>query len=96
MERLRVTWSKTAIRAFYDEALWYQVNKGGQFVKSFSENIQKTINTVSGMPDIGRLEKEGSRKIYRSVLSHPKCRIYYWHNNHELRVVNLRFTQMNV
>lgn len=95
MGRLQVTWSKTALYAFHNQAFWYRLNKGEQFVKSFSQNISQTIDTISGMPSIGRFEKRGNGKVYRSLLSHPKCRIYYWHTESELRIVNLRFTQMN-
>lgn len=90
----RVKWSKKALKAFYDQALWYKINKGEQFVQTFTQNIHDTIESIAAMPSIGRLEQQMGKRQYYSFPSHPKCRIYYWYNEEVLYITGLRFMLM--
>ena len=92
----RVVWTKTALRAFYDQVFWYRMNMGEQFVRTFVRNIQETVEKITAMPSMGRLEAElkKSERPCRSLLSHPKCRIYYWYTEKEVHIIRLRFMRM--
>ncbi len=94
MGKRRIVWGKVALRAYYDQALWYRTNKGEQFVQSFVRNIQETIDSIAAMPTIGIPAPPKSKKQYRSFPSHPKCRIYYWYDEKELHITGLRFMSM--
>ena len=88
MAELKVIWTKRALAVFQKTAYWYAANLGIQFAVTFANNILL-------MPTVGQLEKRGKDKEYRSILSHPLCRIYYWYNNTEIHIVRLRFNKMN-
>ncbi len=94
MGRRRIVWSKVALQAYYNQALWYRINKGEQFVQSFIQSIHATIEKIVNMPTIGRPEQGKNGKPYRSLPAHPKCRIYYWYNERTLHITGLRFTLM--
>lgn len=68
------------------------VNKGEQFVDTYQENIEETITQIEFMPSIGMsIRKEDSRE-YRKILAHPKTYIYYWYNETELHILDIRST----
>ena len=88
MVELKVIWTKRALAVFQKTAYWYAANLGIQ-------NVDEAVHKILLMPTVGQLEKRGKDKEYRSILSHPLCRVYYWYNNTEIHIVRLRFNKMN-
>ena len=93
MGKLKLCWSKLALKTFLNQCLWYENNASHQYAKTFSNNIQKAISQVISMPSTGRLEKKSAKKTYRSILSHPKSRIHYWYDDKELHIIGIIFSQ---
>ena len=74
---------------------WLANTRGLDFARTFNANIDKTIDQIAQMPDIGQQEKTlRGRKIIRSVLTHPKCRIVYRYDDKAIVVIRLRFLMM--
>lgn len=76
---------------FREQVVWYEANRGHDFVLSFAHNIEDNINLICSMPTIGRFIKEENGRTYRSIANHPRCAIFYWHNNKEVHIANLKF-----
>lgn len=95
MEKYLVIWQRKAQRAFDNQMLWYYLNANKQFAATFFRNITETVERISEMPSIGQLEKEEGKRIYRSLLFHPKCRILYWYDDNELHIIDLLFANRN-
>lgn len=95
MAKLKIIWTNRALAVFQKTAYWYAANLGIQFAATFAKNVDEAIHKILLMPTVGQLEKRGKDKEYRSILSHPLCRIYYWYNNTEIHIVRLRFNKMN-
>ena len=95
MAELKIIWTKRALAVFQKTAYWYAANLGKQFSPSLELNVDEAMCKILLMPTVGQLEKRGKDKEYRSILSHPLCRIYYWYNNTEIHIVRLRFNKMN-
>lgn len=89
---MKVVWSKSAQHAFREQVVWYEANRGHDFVLTFSLNIQGYIDAICNMPSIGRLIKVENGRSYRSISNHPRCTIFYWHNDREVHIANLRFS----
>ena len=91
----KVYWHKKALHAFQIQKFWYLVNKGEQFVESYQKNIVNTISQIEFMPAIGmnisNLRDREDRE-YRKILAHPKTYIYYWYNETELHILDIRST----
>lgn len=81
MVELKVIWTKRALAVFQKTAYWYAANLGIQFAATFAKNVDEAVHKILLMPTVGQLEKRGKDKEYRSILSHPLCRVYYWYNN---------------
>lgn len=90
----KVYWRKKALNAFQRQKLWYLVNKDEQFVNTYQENIVSTIERITFMPSIGVLVKKSNDKEYRKLLAHPKSWIYYWYDNNELHILDIRSSVM--
>lgn len=73
---MKVSWSKRAQTTFWRQVVWYETNRGHDFVESFSQNLQASIKTISHTPSIGRIIKVANGKTYRSFVNHPQCTIY--------------------
>ena len=93
MEQLKLYWSKLALKTFQNQCVWYENNASHQYTKTFSINIQKAVQQILSMPSMGRLEKITEKRIYRSILSHPKSRIHYWYDSKQLHIVGITFSQ---
>lgn len=52
----KIIWSKRAIRQFNSAFRWYRDERGNQFSMKFFNGIIDTIETLSNMPSIGRLD----------------------------------------
>ncbi len=95
MEKHLIIWQKKAQKAFNDQMFWYYEHTNSQFAATFMENIIETVRQIASMPTIGRLEKVDRNKVYRSLPSHPKCRILYWYDEEEVHIVDLVFAARN-
>ena len=95
MAELKVIWTNRALVVFQKTVYWYAANLGIQFAVTFAKNVDEAMHKILLMPTVGQLEKRGKDKEYRSILSHPLCRIYYWYNNTEIHIVRLRFNKKN-
>lgn len=89
---MKECWSKKARHAFHEQTVWYEANKGHDFVESFSANIATTVKLLATMPSMGVFIKESQGRTYRSFVTHPRCTIYYWYNDKEIHIANLRFS----
>lgn len=87
-------WHQKALNAFTRQKLWYFVNKGEQFVDSYQESIEKTIEQIEFMPSIGLGIRNLEGREYRKILAHPKTYIYYWYSQTELHILDIRSTTM--
>lgn len=94
MAQLVVKWSKKALKKFDDKAIWYLANSGESFVKTFVNDIESTVATISTMPGIGVELKRTSQRIYRWYHNHPHCSIYYSYDSKQITVLDLIFTEM--
>lgn len=90
----KVYWRKKALNAFTRQKLWYFVNKGEQFVDSYQESIEKTIEQIEFMPSIGLSIKNLNGREYRKILAHPRSWIYYCYDNSELHILDIRSSVM--
>ena len=86
-----IVWDKTAEEKLYQQINWYESNRGIDFAKTFYHNVMETVALVASMPSIGRMEKETKTKTLRSVLTHPRCRIFYRYDNSKIEIVRLYF-----
>lgn len=93
MESRKLVINRKAAQSYYRIALWYHVNKGYSFAETFEHNIKETIDAIVKTPTIGRFEKELYNREYRSFLSHPLSRIYYWFNTSEVHIVEIFSTK---
>lgn len=89
---MTVHWSKKAQKAFQEQIVWYEANKGHDFVETFASNISSTVNLLATMPSMGAYIKETNGRTYRSFVTHPRCTIFYWYSNKELHIAHLRFS----
>ena len=96
MAQLVVKWSNRALRKLDDQSLWYLANCGNIFVKTFVANVKSSVETISGMPEIGVLRKQTQTRTYRLYYNHPKCAIYYWYDTKEVHIMDLIFTRQGV
>ena len=46
------------------------------------------------MPSIGQLGYNANGYTYRSILTHPKCRLYYRYNDSEVAFYKVHFSSM--
>ncbi len=69
-------------------------NKGQDFALTFIENIHKAVNCVMSMPSIGQLGYTANGYTYRSVLTHPKCRLYYRYNDSVVVFYKVHFSSL--
>lgn len=74
-------------------ARWYSTQRGDDFARSFSKDIEDTITLLATMPTIGRQRKQQGTKTYRLYRNHRRCTVYYWHDDHEVRIIDLLFTE---
>ncbi|MBQ7443884.1 MAG: type II toxin-antitoxin system RelE/ParE family toxin [Bacteroidaceae bacterium] len=86
--------STMARKQFEGRALWYHRFKGTDFERSFVKNIFETLDAISQMPTIGRIEGITKTSTRRSFLAHPGCRIFYRHDSKMVRVERLHFSPM--
>ena len=93
MESRKLIINRKAALSYYRVALWYHVNKGYSFAETFEQNIKETVDTIVKTPTIGRFEKKLNNREYRSFLSHPLSRIYYWFNTSEVHIVEILSTK---
>lgn len=92
---MRVKWSKRAIAQRLQQEKWLADIRGLDFARTFNANIDKAIDQIAQMPDIGQKEKTArGGKIVRSVLTHPKCRIVYGYDDKTVVIISLKFTMM--
>ena len=90
---LRLIWHKKAINSINKISAWYIAhNYGNQFVITVHENISFTVKSLHSFLSSGLLHKKEANKEYRSHLAHPKCRIYYWFDDKELHIIDIRYT----
>ena len=74
-------------------SVWYIAHYyGKQYVVTMQENIIHTVKVLQSFPSTGLLHKKKANKEYRSLLAHPKCKIYYWFDDQELHIIDVRFT----
>ena len=92
---MRVVWSKRAMAQRQQQEKWLADIRGLDFAYTFNANIDKAIDEIAQMPDIGQKEKSprGGMNI-RSVLTHPKCRIVYRYDSKTIVIIRLKFTMM--
>ena len=88
----KIIWSKRATKQFTRTFLWYRDECGTQFSTKFFKGIISTVETLSTMPSIGRLDDSYKRKVaYYSFLAHPKYRIVYRFTDTELYIVAIHW-----
>ena len=58
-------------------------------------NVAETIKRIQQMPSIGIEHKTIGNKTYRSILTHPKSTLYYWHDDKELHIVRFVIAMKN-
>ena len=92
---MRVIWSKRAASQRQQQEKWLADNRGLDFARTFKANIDKAIDQIAQMPDIGQREKSthGGKNV-RSVLTHPKCRIVYGYDDKTVVIIRLKFLMM--
>lgn len=90
---LKLIWHKKALNSINKISVWYIAhNFGNQYVVTMLDNITDTVNALYSFPCSGRLHKRKANKEYRSLLAHPKCRIYYWFDDKELHIIDVKYT----
>jgi plasmid stabilization system protein ParE len=92
---MKQIWLKSARTRIERQERWFIDNKGQDFAVTFIENIRKAVNGVMAMPSIGQLGYATNGYTYRSVLTHPKCRIYYRYNDSVVVFYKVHFSLMN-
>ena len=92
---MRVIWSKRATAQRLQQKKWLADIRGLDFARTFNANIDKAIDQIAKMPDIGQKEKSprGGMNV-RSVLTHPKCRIVYRYDDKTIVIIRLRSIMM--
>lgn len=96
MEKLKIEWSRLALRQTEEIARWYRQKMGQKAMLKFINGIYDTVEILSYSPRIGILDErrsKGERKYY-SFLSHPHYRVIYRFTENTLFVVALRATRM--
>lgn len=88
---MKLIWHFTAEQNFYQQIKWYKAYKGLDFATTFRNNVSDTISLITSMPSIGRLEKVYKTKTLRSIFTHPRCRIYYKHDDKTIEITRLYF-----
>ena len=83
-----------AENSFCKKVAWYYINRGTDFVVSFTQDIWKTYETLAQMPSIGKVKKATATRTYAEFVSHPQVVVQYWYNDEELHILNLRYTRM--
>lgn len=92
MVGMRINWSKRAMIQRIQQERWLVDSRGVEFAQTFNSNIDKAVNQIALMPNIGQKEKTTpSGKPVRSVLTHPKCRIVYKYDDKTITIIRLRF-----
>lgn len=90
---LKLIWHKKALNSINKLSVWYIAhNYGNQYVVTMQRNIIHTIDSLHSFPTSGILHKRKANKEYRSLLAHPKCRIYYWFDDKELHIIDVKYT----
>ena len=92
---MRVIWSKRATSQRLQQEKWLADIRGLDFARTFNANIDKAIDQIAQMPDIGQREKtaRGGMSV-RSVPTHPKCRIVYGYDDKTVVIISLKFLMM--
>ena len=83
-----------AENSFRKKVAWYYINRGTDFVVSFTQDIWNTYHILAQMPSIGQIKKKTTNRIYAEFVSHPQVVIQYWYNEEELHILHLRYTRM--
>lgn len=96
MENLKVKWYKRSQNQLDKIATWYSCNMGAKAAMHFTEDVSKTVKTLSHSPQIGILEERRStdKMKYYSILVHPKYRIIYRYTKTTLYIVAFHATIM--
>jgi plasmid stabilization system protein ParE len=92
---LKVKWGKRAFRIFIRQWRWEGDNVGIQAAETMRSNVAETIKRIQQMPTIGIEHKKKGGKTYRSILTHPKSSLYYWHDDKELHIVRFVIAMKN-
>lgn len=97
MRPLRIIWKRQALKRVDEIARWYADNMGGTAARHFLQGISETVQTLSGSPDIGKLdERRSTTKVkFYSFVTHPKYKIVYYFNSRSIYIVTLHRTLMN-
>lgn len=82
-----------AENSFRKKAAWYYMNRGADFVVSFTKDVWNTYHTLAQMPSIGKTKKITATRTYAEFVSHPLVVIQYWYNERELHILHLRYTR---
>ena len=91
---MKQIWRKSARTCIERQERWFIDNKGEDFAVTFIANIRKAVNSVISMPSIGQLGYIANGYTYRSVLTHPKCRLYYRYNDSVVLFYKVHFASM--
>jgi len=91
---MKQIWRKSVRTRIEQQERWFVDNKGLDFAVTFIENIHKAASSVMSMPSIGQLGHITNGYTYRSILTHPKCRLYYRYNDDEVVFYKVHFSLM--
>lgn len=96
MKPLRIVWKKQALRRVNEIADWYEGYMGRTAARHFLQGISETVQTLSGSPDIGRLdERRSTTKVrFYSFVAHPKYKVVYYFNSRSIYIVTIHRTLM--
>ena len=96
MKPLRIVWKRQALQRVDEIAQWYADNMGGTAARNFLQGISETVQTLSGSPDIGKLdERRSTAKVQlHSFVAHPKYKIVYYFNSRSIYIVTIHRTLM--
>lgn len=82
MEKLKIKWSRLALRQTEEIALWYSQKMGQKAMLKFINRIDDTVEILSCSPRIGILDErrsKGERKYYSFfVTSSLSCDISFY------------------
>lgn len=92
MAQLPILLEERARLSYRNQVLYYLAHCGNSYAKTFTDNIETSLALIAAMPTIGKCHKRTARRTYRLYRNHRRCGIYYWHNDHEVRIIDLIFT----
>lgn len=78
---MKQIWRKTVRTKIKQQEDWYRKTKGEDFAETFARNIAESASLVMSMPSIGQKLYSANGFTHRSILTHPKCRLYYRYND---------------